>query len=88
MNSAKYIDILENILTRSLSKLELAQNDFVFQQDNAPCHVSKISKKYFEDHRINLMDWPSNSQDIYPIENSWSLIKLRISKENPQNKRD
>ena len=86
MNSEIYISILQKVLSRSLDKLELIENDFMFQQDNAPCHVSKMSKKYFKEKKINVMDWMSNSPDLNLIENIWSLLKLKISKENPHNK--
>jgi hypothetical protein len=29
-------------------------DDFIFQQDNDPKHVSKLAKKYFETKNINL----------------------------------
>ena len=31
------------------------------------------------------IDWPSNSPDINPIENMWSIFKQRVEKRKPSN---
>jgi len=43
--------------------------DYTFQQDNAPIHVSKATKKFFQQHSLSVMKWPANSPDLNPIEN-------------------
>ena len=50
----------------------------VFQQDNAPCHVSKMSKKRFSDNSVELLDWPGNGPDLNPIENLWQIVKNKL----------
>lgn len=50
----------------------------IFQQDLAPCHASKMVKKFFADKGIQCLDWPGNSPDINPIENLWSICKTRL----------
>jgi transposase len=32
-----------------------------------------------------LLDWPSNSPDVNPIENIWSIIKRKVEKRKPKN---
>ena len=75
MNGERYRDILEN-------KLELfmgMHNCSHFLQDSAPCHKSKIVKKWFDDHpAITLIKWPGNSPDLNPIENMWIWMKNQL----------
>ena len=55
-------------------------NDFIFQQDNAPSHTSKLLKNFFQENDIKLLPWPANSPDINPIENIWGHISFELSK--------
>eukprot|EP00477_Mikrocytos_mackini_P003296 GAHX01004137.1.p2 GENE.GAHX01004137.1~~GAHX01004137.1.p2 ORF type:complete len:122 (-),score=20.94 GAHX01004137.1:72-437(-) len=58
----------------------MGRRNYVFQQDNAPCHVSVFSKKFFEDNKVALMDWPACSPDLNPIENLWAILSGMIYK--------
>jgi len=54
--------------------------NFVFQQDNAPIHVSKQAKKMFDRNQVNLMEWPPLSPDLNPIENLFGILSRMIYK--------
>ena len=59
-------------------------SDFIFQQDLAPAHPTKITKTWFKDRGINVLDWPANSPDLNPIENLWVIAKRKMRHETEQ----
>lgn len=84
MNAASYCQILEDNLSLSTRELRLGRR-YIFQQDNDPKHTAKATQKWFEDHHVNVLEWPSQSPDLNPIENLWQDLKRAVHARSPSN---
>lgn len=81
MNGNVYMDVLENSLFPSIAQLH-PDGNYIFQQDNAPCHVSKVVKNWMKEKDMHTMlDWPPQSPDMNPIEHLWDYIGRKIQGE-------
>ncbi len=70
VNAAVYQEVLEHFMLPSPDKL-FGDADFIFQQDLAPAHTAKVTKSWFNDHGVTVLDWPVTLPDLNPIENLW-----------------
>ncbi len=68
VNAAIYQEMLLHFMLPSADKL-YGDADFIFQQDLAPAHTAKVTKSWFNDHGVTVLDWPANSPDLNHIEN-------------------
>ncbi|KAL4501554.1 hypothetical protein ABPG72_018605 [Tetrahymena utriculariae] len=77
LTADKYLEIIKE---RVSNKRKPLFSKAIFQQDNAPCHSAKIVKEYFQETKIQLLEWPSKSPDLNVIEQVWSFVKDKLYK--------
>ncbi|GFW79380.1 transposable element Tcb2 transposase [Trichonephila clavipes] len=52
---------------------------FLFMDDNAPCHRTVAAEQLLESEDIERMDWPARSADLNPIEHVWDFLGRRLA---------
>ena len=82
LNGSAYIDLLGNNLIPS-SHFHCMGDDWIFQQDNATCHMARQVKDWFDNEHIQVMFWLAQSPDLNPKENLWDAFATPVGEENP-----
>uniref|UniRef100_K1QTA7 Transposable element Tcb2 transposase n=1 Tax=Magallana gigas TaxID=29159 RepID=K1QTA7_MAGGI len=55
-----------------------------FQQDNATAHTARATREFLNQNNVDMLDWPSNSPDLSPLEHVWDELGRRVRMRRPQ----
>ena len=81
VNSESYINLLDNGLLPDCRHM-YPNNDYIFQQDGAPSHTSRVTQDHLNHESPNFIrkdEWPPQSPDCNPMDYSiWDSLTNKV----------
>ena len=84
MDGEGYHKILQWQMKPSVNIL-FPDKNCIFQQDNDPKHTSNANKRFLANYEVPTLPWPSQSPDLNPIENLWSILDEKVKNRQASN---
>ena len=80
LDAEGYQDILQNsLLPAAQAWFGDEKQEWELQQDKASCHTAKSTKRWLEQHGVDVVEgWPTKGDGIDPIENLWAILDERL----------
>lgn len=80
MDTDLFLKIMDEDFMDSLDWYSMDLDDIELLQDSDPKHTSKKSMEWYKTKGLQLLDWPTNSPDLNPIENVWAHVKKMLAR--------
>ena len=85
INKTMYISVLRRYLFPVIDQMfSFGMQDILFQQDKAPVHKAYNVMEWLERNSIEVVEHPSYSLDLNPIEHAWVELKKQLHQQYPR----
>ena len=83
VNTEIYLHVMETVMLPWINQVD-QDRPWVLQQDSVPCHVSKCSLTWLEEHCYDFITkdkWPPSSPDLNPMDYFfWGILKNQTNR--------